>query len=179
MNTNIYPCPYIIDIEASGFGSHSYPIEVGVVKSSGERYCTLIQPHDSWKHWSNEAEALHGISRETVQHKGKPISTVCAELNAFLSTDEVFSDAWSHDQAWLAKLYRAANVAQSFSIRAIEFILTEEQFFSWDATKEQVFSSHQKERHRASTDARLLQLTYLACVHQNTHVPEFGRPARI
>ena len=32
------PCPTIIDIEASGFGSRSYPIEIGAIKANGERY---------------------------------------------------------------------------------------------------------------------------------------------
>ena len=34
--------PDIIDIEASGFGPDSYPIEIGVALSSGEKYCSLI-----------------------------------------------------------------------------------------------------------------------------------------
>ena len=158
--------PYIIDIEASGFGPDSYPIEVGVVKSSGERYCTLIQPHESWGYWSKDAEALHGIDRATLFRTGKPIEEVCFDLNVFLRNEFVFSDAWSHDQAWLAKLFYTAEIHQSFEIRAIEFILTEEQLLAWDAIKKSVFDANKKLRHRASNDAHLIQLTYLECLHQ-------------
>jgi hypothetical protein len=35
--------PNIIDIEASGFGVDSYPIEVGIVLSTGQKYCALIK----------------------------------------------------------------------------------------------------------------------------------------
>ena len=64
-------CPTIIDIEASGFGSYSYPIEVGVVKYDGERYCALIKPEPDWDHWCDKAEAVHGISRDLLSEHGK------------------------------------------------------------------------------------------------------------
>ncbi len=153
-----------MDIEASGFGPDSYPIEVGVVKSSGDRYCTLIEPHKSWSHWCHEAEQLHGISPDMLCTKGKPVRDVCLELNDFLKEDTVFSDAWSHDQAWLAKLYRAANMHPSFTIRAIEFILNEAQLQAWDQTKKCIRKYNQGARHRASNDAHLIQLTYLECM---------------
>ena len=46
--------PYIIDVEASGFGNGSYPIEVGVVLNNGEKFCTLIVPAANWTHWDEE-----------------------------------------------------------------------------------------------------------------------------
>jgi hypothetical protein len=36
--------PIIIDVEASGFGSYSYLIEIGVAMDDGERSSWLIQP---------------------------------------------------------------------------------------------------------------------------------------
>ncbi|MFO1249856.1 MAG: hypothetical protein U1E77_01625 [Inhella sp.] len=36
--------PAFIDIEASGFGRGSYPIEVGFVDRDGQLFCTLVQP---------------------------------------------------------------------------------------------------------------------------------------
>ena len=33
----------IIDVEASGFGSLSHPIDVGVINQSGERVLQLVQ----------------------------------------------------------------------------------------------------------------------------------------
>jgi hypothetical protein len=34
----------VIDVEASGFGRGSYPIEVGFVLPDGEAVCTLVRP---------------------------------------------------------------------------------------------------------------------------------------
>ena len=45
--------PLIIDVEASGFGSKSYPIEIGVALNDGQRFCTLILPAPNWTHWDN------------------------------------------------------------------------------------------------------------------------------
>jgi hypothetical protein len=36
--------PDIIDVEASGSGPRSYPIEVGIATATGLRYSTLILP---------------------------------------------------------------------------------------------------------------------------------------
>lgn len=55
------------DIEASSLGPDSYPIEVGwvSVKPNDEIVsgAMLIKPAADWTDWSQEAEAVHGISR--------------------------------------------------------------------------------------------------------------------
>jgi hypothetical protein len=43
--------PAVLDVEASGFGAGSYPIEIGYIASDGTSYCTLIRPAPSWTHW--------------------------------------------------------------------------------------------------------------------------------
>ena len=50
----------VIDIEASGFGLSSYPIEIGLVLANGATYCALVKPHTSWGHWDRGAEKVHG-----------------------------------------------------------------------------------------------------------------------
>ena len=40
--------PAVLDVEASGFGRSSYPIEIGVVFPDGHAYCTLIRPESHW-----------------------------------------------------------------------------------------------------------------------------------
>ncbi|MDB5851379.1 MAG: hypothetical protein JWP29_5131, partial [Rhodoferax sp.] len=67
----LLPAPTVLDVEASGFGRHSYPIEVGYVLPDGKTYCTLIRPEPTWTHWDPEAEHLHHISRETVLAMGR------------------------------------------------------------------------------------------------------------
>ncbi len=44
--------PTIIDIEASGFGRGSYPIEVGFITADGKTGCSLIKPEAQWKSWN-------------------------------------------------------------------------------------------------------------------------------
>ncbi|EIK43681.1 hypothetical protein O59_003561 [Cellvibrio sp. BR] len=156
-----HPYPTIIDIEASGFGSRSYPIEIGVIKANGERYCALIKPQDEWQHWSSDAEAMHGISRDVLCRRGKPVRQVCTELNQFLGEITAYSDAWTHDSAWLNCLFFAARIQPLFHLSPIEMIASEAQLLIWDATKKKLAKEHGARRHRASVDAHLIQQTYL------------------
>ena len=64
--------PAFLDIEASGFGRDSYPIEIGFVLSDGEAWCTLVRPESGWTHWDPAAEALHGITRDLALRHGRP-----------------------------------------------------------------------------------------------------------
>ncbi len=153
--------PAILDFEASGFGSDSYPIEVGVVAGSGERYCALIQPRMDWNHWSNQAAQIHKISRSSLVEFGKPVNQVCLELNELLQGYRVFCDGWIHDNVWMIKLYHAAAMAPSFALSPIESIATEAQLSIWDETKKSVQRNLGVLRHRASSDALLIQQTFL------------------
>lgn len=153
--------PSIIDIEASGFGPNSYPIEIGIVKGSGERYCALVKPHSSWNYWSDTAEKVHGIARSTIMKQGCPIKQVCEELNEFLRGEQIYSDAWAHDTRWLCKLFEIAEMNPSFKLHAIEFIMLEKQYELWDNVKQCVRQQLNIERHRASNDAFLIQQTFI------------------
>lgn len=154
-------CPSIIDIEASGFGSYSYPIEIGVITTNGERYCALIKPQDDWTHWSENAQQVHGIARELLLQKGRAPHQICAELNQLLDGSTCYSDAWSHDSSWLNRLFFAARTYPSFHLSPIELIATEEQLLCWDDTKQKLQKQLCIERHRASGDAYLIQQTYV------------------
>ncbi|WP_235594800.1 3'-5' exonuclease [Paraglaciecola hydrolytica] len=153
--------PIIIDIEASGFGAHSYPIEVGVVKANGERFCSLIKPQADWTHWDDFAQSLHGISPELLAKKGRPVQEVCSELNQFLAGQTAYSDGWVVDQPWLIKLFHAARQKMQFSISPLEMLLNEGQMAVWHSTKDSLLAdlNHQP-RHRASHDAALIQDTF-------------------
>jgi len=153
--------PIIIDIEASGFGSHSYPIEVGVVKQNGERFCSLIKPQADWVHWDEHAQTLHGISPQLLAQKGRPIAAVCTELNEFLRGQTAYTDGWVVDQPWVIKLFHAARQNMQFFISPLEMLLTEGQMALWHKTKESLLVVNQP-RHRASHDAALIQDTFRA-----------------
>lgn len=154
--------PTILDIEASGFGSASFPIEVGVKRNDGARFCRLIQPYSWWTHWDKEAERLHGLSRGTLDEYGVQGSEVCRDLNLFLKQQTVYSDGWVVDYPWLIKLYAAAGVAMTFKLSALEYILSESQMQTWHEVKKQLMTQQSGARHRASVDAELIQQTYIS-----------------
>lgn len=48
--------PTIIDIEVSGFGEGSYPVEVGFITYDQQVACTLIKPDENWSSYNSDAE---------------------------------------------------------------------------------------------------------------------------
>ena len=153
--------PAIIDLEASGFGKGSYPIEVGFVLPEGEMYCTLIQPPPHWQHWDAAAQAVHHISREVLLSHGKPAPEVARALNQQLRGRTIYSDGWANDYTWLSLLFDEAELTPAFKLDNLRSLLDEQQANAWHACKESVMAEMNLPRHRASTDARVLQMTYL------------------
>lgn len=156
----MHEIPTIIDIEASGFGADSYPIEVGVVQADGQTACYLIRPHADWQHWDASSEQLHGLSRETIMKFGKPVSDVANSLNQFLGSQTVYSDAWGFDQTWMSKLFEYAGVRQQFRLASLQSLFHEKQYAIWNRTLEQIFRESEFTRHRASNDARVIQQAF-------------------
>jgi hypothetical protein len=152
--------PIILDVEASGFGKGSYPIEIGLVLPDGTPHCFLIAPARTWTAWDPEAEAIHGISREVLEAYGRPLQEVAWRLNELLRDKTVYSDAWSFDMSWLGKLFDAANFPQAFRVAPLHEVLKQHQLEAWDNTKMRVVEELRLRRHRASGDARILQETY-------------------
>ena len=158
--------PVIIDIEASGFGKGSYPIEIGYFAPDGSAFCSLIRPEPGWTHWDSSAEAVHGIPRERLASHGKPASEVCLALNRSLRGQRVYCDAWSYDYVWLSVMYEAVDLVPSFAFRDIRELLSECEKSLWHATRSQVEARLALQRHRASGDARALFETLLEARRQ-------------
>ena len=159
--------PCIIDIEASGFGTGSYPIEVGTVLTDGSAYCSLICPQPDWRHWEADAEGVHGITREILRTHGKPASEVVQALNERLRGQTVYTDAWYHDYQWLARLYDAADAQPTFKLEDLRQLLDETDQALWHPTRERVMQELQLNRHRASNDAKVLQQTLVQVLAQH------------
>lgn len=159
-NKNLPFRPNIIDIEASGFGPHGYPIEVGITLESGECYCSLIKPQPNWTYWDTNAQTTHNISRANLIKYGNDVVTIANALNTMLAGKTVYSDGWVVDKPWLITLFQAARVPQNFTLSALEMIMSESQMEIWDETKSNILQASPLTRHRASSDARLIQETY-------------------
>ncbi|MDP2607835.1 MULTISPECIES: hypothetical protein [unclassified Oceanobacter] len=153
--------PPIIDLEASGFGSGSYPIEVGYALEDRMVTCCLIRPAPSWCHWSEEAEKIHGISRSMLESDGLGPREVALRMNDALRGKTLYSDAWSYDSSWLGRLFDEADLVQRFRIDAINRLLSQEQMEAWHDTKNSLWDELKIERHRAANDVRVLQETFL------------------
>lgn len=157
--------PAILDLEASGFGRHSYPIEVGYVLPDGSSYCSLIRPAAHWTHWDPAAESVHHIPRHTLERHGRSAAEVAHQLNDALRGRTVFSDGWAHDYPWLAALFEEAGMVPAFKLESLRTLLSEDEAQAWAATREAVGREVPDRRHRASSDARMLQLTLMRVRH--------------
>jgi hypothetical protein len=146
-----------LDIEASGFGRHSYPIEVGYVRDDGQAWCTLIRPLPEWTHWDDTAERMHGISRDALLLHGRAPGTVARALNQGLGGRTVYCDGWAHDYTWLGALFEAAGFPPSFKLESVQRLLDDRHLPALDPALQRLRASGLQQRHRASSDARVLQ----------------------
>lgn len=150
--------PAILDIEASGFGAGSYPIEIGYVLGDGRARCTLVRPASHWTHWDAEAERVHGIVRPTLLQYGRAIADVADLLNTDLAGQTVYCDGWAHDYPWLALLFDEAGRAPRFRLESVARLLDEPRLARLDDVRRAAVAELGLVRHRASNDARALQL---------------------
>ncbi len=154
-----FTAPAVLDVEASGFGRNSYPIEVGFVLPDGHAYCTLVRPEPQWTHWDEKAEQLHHIPRAIIEQRGMAATEVARKLNQDLRGQTVYSDGWANDYSWIGALFDAADMTPSFKLENLRVLLNEEEADRWHVVKQQISNERGAQRHRASSDARLLQLT--------------------
>lgn len=154
--------PITLDVEASGFGRGSYPIEIGIAFPDQQVESYLIRPPEGWTHWDEKAEAVHGITREQLRREGLSVHEVAALLNARLAGNRVYSDAWSFDTSWVARLFDAAGINQHFRIDTVRNLLSEAEVEAWQEARELVARELGPAMHRAAIDAQRLQQTILS-----------------
>ncbi|MGP4844488.1 3'-5' exonuclease [Marinobacter sp. 1Y8] len=170
--------PAFIDFEASSLDLiASYPIEVGVCMPDGSLHSWLIAPHVLWRDWSESAEAIHGISLETLKQEGRQIQDVAHELNALIE-GPVYCDAWTFDSFWLHRLFRSARAESAFTLESVSSILDASQVQQWPEVRQQVIASLGLPVHRAANDALILQETWRRVSLGDAHQPSSVRTAR-
>lgn len=152
------PHPCVIDIEASGFGRRSYPIEVGYVLPDGRTRCMLIRPPAGWTHWDEDAARVHGITRALLISHGKTPGEAARLINADLAGLTAYCDGWAHDYSWLAALYEEAGISPSFKLQSVNHLLGDTQLSQLDGARRGALAEMGLTRHRASNDAKALQL---------------------
>ncbi|HEX7819086.1 MAG TPA: hypothetical protein VF463_00560 [Sphingobium sp.] len=150
-----------IDFEASCLprDGRSYPIEVGI-SDGHESWSWLIRPHPCWSgwDWTAEAQAVHGISLDTLWGMGQPADVVMRELIARIDGRRLVADS-GLDQYWLDALAMAADESAVPRIGHVMMLLDE-----WAVSGDQVklarahADREQTSLHRAADDARWLAL---------------------
>lgn len=167
----------VIDLEASGLASDSYPIEVGIVLGTGETFEALIKPLPHWQHWDDEAEAIHGITREQLAEEGQDIQEVCRQINELCAGKTLYSDCWAHDSRWLNLLFAQAGVSMEFRCSPMEMFLDEEELANWLQHKNEFCQASNIRPHRALNDAVIIAETLerrmIPALNKTLHAPGF------
>lgn len=147
-----------IDLEASGLGARSWPVEAGWAYAEGEAASVLIRPDPAWSEdaWDPRAEALHGLSLATLRREGRSVYDAAAMLNDALRGRAVYSDAPDWDGFWLQRLFATAGVRQEFAVRDFRERLAGIESAAFDALAQEAALIAPR-RHRAAADARHLQ----------------------
>ena len=174
----------VIDLEASGLGYGTYPIEVGValIRRLDQPVLTwsmLIKPTADWLKfglWSSQSAAVHGILISELQESGRAATDVADWLNATFATKTIVaSDAPRHDQDWLDTLFRAADREQLFTLRHLEVLTS--GFSSDDLRQLAYLLKRSPVPHRAGPDAsRLATLLIEARLGYKPQVLNCGDP---
>jgi hypothetical protein len=148
---------WIIDFEASGLSKQSYPIEVGLTNGSDD-YQALIKPMDHWQYWSEEAEAVHRITRIQLESDGLNPAHVAHILNHKLSEQTVYCDSVQWDGFWCNVLFSDNGIHQRFEVRDIqEFIKdSDDRLEAFLAARNKLENTDDYTIHRALDDAKII-----------------------
>jgi hypothetical protein len=84
----------------------------------------------------------------------------------------VYSDAWGHDQSWLALLFEEAGLPRRFRVESLRCLLEEVHLEAWQDEKAAALDRLKNARHRASNDALVLQRTLLEIFKLQRTAPE-------
>ena len=141
----------VIDIEASGLSTDSYPIEIAWLDEEGNKDSFLIAPAENWLHWDDYAEScIHKISRDELFQKGITHLQAANRLNNALSGKTVLSDVVRWDKFWLKQLYSEAQVSMAFTCEDIYSMLPLDDDDNYDRILQE--TKEMERPHRALAD---------------------------
>lgn len=146
-----------IDVEASGLGPDSWPIEIGVAWLDGRKVIThssLIRPRPEWSNeaWNPRSAKIHGIDREELNDA--PDADEVAQWFRQLVGDRVLiSDAPNHDGMWLERLLREQREIVLLQDALYRAFSTEGVLAPGRLHKAYKLRGTQKPAHRAGDDA--------------------------
>lgn len=138
-----------LDLEASGLGPLSYPIEVAWKSTAGQSDSFLINPDSvpGWDFWDEYAEELHNLCLSELREEGISAVAACERLNKQLQGQDVLSDAWEFDSFWLSRLFEAAEQTMAFRLIGLPALLSPEELLEY-----KLICQGQWRQHRAMND---------------------------
>ena len=138
------------------FEARNFPVEIGLMRSDGEAFCSLVKPELDWKA-APDVENVRDIGPGAALRDGAPVSTIAAALNSHLSGTTVYSEHPDLHRAWLSIVFKAADMQMEFDVESLDSLLSASQKDIWSATTRRVAQMLSFTRKRASADARILQ----------------------
>ena len=153
----------LIDIEASGLGIDSYPVEIAILVDN-RLFSWLIVPEESWQYWDKTAESMHGISREILISQGKVARFVADAINDAMTNSNglLYSDAAEWDADWLKTLFDAVGAVADFHILPVGDLLAGAAFRQFQQKREEIANSGKYRPHRAEQDIRIIHAALIA-----------------
>lgn len=150
-----------MDIEASGLGPLSYPIEIAWKSGlTGECDSFLINPETgyNWTDWDSTAEEIHHITVDELLADGVSVVEACMRLNNQLEGKTVTSDAFDFDYFWIRRLYESARMNPTFEMQGVDKVLEGGQLIQY-----RLIANAQVRHHRAMDDVDDLLVCLAAC----------------
>ena len=172
--------PVFVDFEASSLGHDSYPVEAAWMDESGQSESYLVRPEPDWSDWSDEAQAVHGLSRRHLLDHGSPALHVARRLRAALTPPGAVAVVGSGiDLRWLGRLLSLTHaVDPGPSLVCARLLLTEvlaatvgsvppsvgREVVRRVAVREGLFV--RRPRHRALSEATLMRRVWVGVVDE-------------
>lgn len=147
----------LIDIEASGLGPESYPIEIAYSPREGEYESFLINPDTAadWDSWDPMAETMHGIARADAVEEGQDVMFVARRLNEALGKGTLYSDGYDQDLGWITRLYDEVVFEPTFRLASLQGVL--ERYGTGLAAKYDELVAINETAHRAEADLQRIR----------------------
>jgi DNA polymerase III epsilon subunit-like protein len=167
-----------IDVEASGLGVGSWPIEIGLAWFDADEtiktWSSLIRPSPDWHMdgWDHNAEDIHGLSIEDLQDAPHAFD-VANEFLAFVSARKfVVSDSPAFDGSWINVLLEES--ISTHRIDLVNFRNCTDKMSDQAAKHMRDFLDQSVILHRAGPDARINAEAFLEGINFDRTVDKFG-----
>jgi len=161
MHTTIADLRFL-DFEASSLSAQSWPIEIGLARLEGGTVVVedrLIRPDPLWDRgdWNPQSEAIHHISRATLDAQGQPAWDVATWALGRMEGTVLVSDAPAFERHWLLRLLACQPQPLPRDLHLVDFdqvLASALTPAGLDAAYE--YLSRQHKPHRAGPDAAIM-----------------------